>query len=442
MRADERYRQRIAKEMGVEENLLMRTQLNLAQFMRRLLVRRFESSVKAFKETLGSIIQSSQMILDWYEKLGKVPIYKKGKLPDVDSLLESTGEDLDEELRESTLEEELQGYKEKGLWLIDAKELRKAFVDDIKKDIQMLTSIKERWFGKSFPKDYKLERFAEVLREKLKEDPRRKIVVFTEFADTANYLHEELKNVLRIFKYTSEDATKANQDTIKQNFDAANEIQKNDYDILIATDAISEGFNLHRAGIIFNYDIPYNPTRVIQRVGRINRINKKVFDDLFIYNFFPTATGEKETRVKQISTLKLAMVHALFGEDTKVLTKDEELQSFFAEQYRQLLESQEELSPDAKYENYIRKLRETNPDIVEESLNVSRRVKIRRTAPKETSGILVFGKKGEEFAFKLGKSADNIFPLSSADAFRLFEAELSEKAEKPSEHTNITYING
>jgi len=65
---------------------------------------------------------------------------------------------------------------------------------------------------------------------------------------------------------------------------------------LIATDAISEGYNLHRAGTIFNYDIPYNPTRVIQRLGRINRINKKVFDELFVYNFFPTTTGEKEIR--------------------------------------------------------------------------------------------------------------------------------------------------
>ena len=55
--------------------------------------------------------------------------------------------------------------------------------------------------------------------------------------------------------------------------------------ILVATDAISEGYNLHRAGTIINYDIPYNPTRVIQRIGRINRVNKKVFinHNLFIY---------------------------------------------------------------------------------------------------------------------------------------------------------------
>ena len=74
---------------------------------------------------------------------------------------------------------------------------------------------------------------------------------------------------------------------------------KNDYDILIATDAISEGFNLHRAGTIFNYDIPYNPTRVVQRFGRINRINKKVFNELYIFNYFPTEIGEREVGISR-----------------------------------------------------------------------------------------------------------------------------------------------
>lgn len=107
------------------------------------------------------------------------------------------------------------------------------------------------------------------------------------------------------------------------------EYQRDDYKILVATDAISEGYNLHRAGTVINYDIPYNPTRIIQRIGRINRINKKVFDQLYIYNYFPTDVGESETRTKEISTLKMAMIHAIMGEDTKVLTKDEEIQSYF-----------------------------------------------------------------------------------------------------------------
>ena len=76
-------------------------------------------------------------------------------------------------------------------------------------------------------------------------------------------------------------------------------LQRNDYHVLIATDAISEGYNLHRAGAIFNYDIPYNPTRVIQRIGRINRVNKKVFEHLYIYNYFPTDVAKPKQEPKK-----------------------------------------------------------------------------------------------------------------------------------------------
>src|SRR3989344_3600988 len=73
----------------------------------------------------------------------------------------------------------------------------------------------------------------------------------------------------RVFKYSSEDASDENKRIIRANFDAGLEESKqsDDFDVIIATDAISEGFNLHRAGTVINYDIPYNPTRVIQRVG-------------------------------------------------------------------------------------------------------------------------------------------------------------------------------
>jgi superfamily II DNA or RNA helicase len=437
----EKYREKIAKEMGVDENLLKQTQMNLAKFMRRLIVRRFESSIYAFQLTLDSIIKSSEIIRDWYERIGKVPIYKKGKLPDVDTLLEATGEDIDEELKDIDiiLDEELKSYQEKGLWLIDKKEIRKGFIEDVEKDINILKEIRENWFSKGFPQDPKLEYFTTIVKQKLEKDPNRKIVVFTEFADTANYLFEKLKHHLKVFKYSSSDASPKNKKAIKENFDAGAKIQKNDYDLLIATDAISEGFNLHRAGIVFNYDIPYNPTRVIQRVGRINRINKKVFEELFIYNFFPTATGERETRVKQISTLKIAMIHALFGEDTKVLTKDEELQTFFAKQFREAFKNQEELSPETKYENFIKKLRISNPNLIEEALNISKRSRIRRTAKKDRSGVIVFGKKGDEYVFKFASSPKEGFPLGAAEAFKLFEADISEDAEKTSKTFEAIY---
>lgn len=435
----EKYKDRIAKEMGIDENLLRQTQINLAQFMKRLLVRRFESSIFAFKATMESLIHHSEVICRWHKDLDKVPIYKKGKLPDVDSLLEATGEDLDEELKEVRLDEELEQYKEKGLWCIDAKEIRKQFIDDVKKDIEILKNIHRKWFSEGFPHDPKITHFKEQMASKLKENPKRKIIVFTEFSDTADYISDSIKDTFRLFKYSAKDASEKNKEIIRENFDAASKHQKNDYDVLIATDAISEGFNLHRAGIVFNYDIPYNPTRVIQRVGRINRVNRKVFDELFIYNFFPTATGERETRIKQVSTLKIAMIHALFGEDMKVLTKEEELESYFAKQFRDSLDAQEELSPEVKYEDFIRNLRISNPGVVEEAMKLPKRCRIKRTAKKKEKGIVVFGKKGEEFAFKFGSKDTEPRPLMLMGALKLFEADVTESSEKPSRSFNAIY---
>ena len=159
----------------------------------------------------------------------------------------------------------------------------------------MLTDLRDKWDKILNSKDFvdpKFSKFNEFIKDLLNKEKNRKLLIFSEFADTADYLYEKLKaNNIRVFKYTSADAIKKeNREIIKKNFDASAENQQNDYDVLVATDTIAEGFNLNRAGSIFNYDIPYNPTKVIQRVGRINRINKKLFDEIRIYNFFPTET--------------------------------------------------------------------------------------------------------------------------------------------------------
>jgi len=438
----EKYRKEIAEEFE-DENLFRQSQINLAKFMRRLLVRRFESSVYAFRETIDSMIESSETILSWYDKLGKVPIYKRGNLPDIDVLIDEYENDFFKELENILNDEQLKRHYEKGLRLIDKKEIKKQFVEDVNKDIRLLKEIRDEWFKNGIEEDPKLDGFKIEIKKKLKENPRRKIIVFTEFADTANYLFNNLKDDLKVFKYTSADASKKNKNIIKENFDAGVEIarQKNDYDVLIATDAISEGFNLHRAGIVFNYDIPYNPTRVIQRVGRINRINKKVFDELFIFNFFPTATGEKETRIKQISTLKIALIHALLGEDTKVLTKDEELSSYYKEGYEKLAKMHEELSWDVEYRNLITDLRNTNPEIIEEAIKIPKRTRIKRTVKKDKKGVVVFARKGSEYTFKYGNSEDECLALGPELALKLFKAEVSERAEKVSDNFEKLYQN-
>jgi superfamily II DNA or RNA helicase len=441
---------RKVEEAGIDYNLFIGTQRNLSKFMRRLLVQRFESSKKAFEISLARMITASKNILNWIKRRGKVPVFKKGYLPDIESYYtqnENTDDIFGEEFADASFEAELGKYEAKGLFELETEYFEDAFIEDIESDIRILEDIQEAWFGsgKKIP-DPKRDHFAEVITRLIKKDANRKIVVFSSYADTVDDLYEKLQSSgLRVFKYTSRQSSTANKEIIKRNFDAGKKIQDNDYDVLVATDAISEGYNLHRAGTVFNYDIPYNPTRVIQRVGRINRINKKVFDRLYIYNYFPTSIGEDETRTKEISTLKMAMINAIIGEDTKVLTGDIELRSFFAEQYRKLVNESEAESWETKYRNLWENAKNANggqgTKEYETALAIPHRSRIGRTAKQERRGVLVFGRKKDTVVFKMSKDLTDTDTLSPEEAFALLEADIIEEPKKPSNDFDGIYQN-
>ncbi|MDR0917853.1 MAG: phospholipase D-like domain-containing protein, partial [Oscillospiraceae bacterium] len=282
-------------------------QSNLAKFMKRLLVMRFESSKYAFKSTLEKMIKSLEKMISWWEK-GYVPILKKGDLADPEDL------DIDELL--NRIEDEISDIEEikKIAVPVEVSMFKEKFITDVKHDLILLNEIYSEWFGENEtgfdPKQLCVE---EKIKDLLAENKNRKIVIFSSYADTAEYVAEQLKEhgFNRTLLYTGQ-SKNIGREVVSENFDASYEQnkQKNEYDIIVATDALSEGFNLHRAGIIINYDIPFNPTRVIQRVGRINRINKKVFDEIFILNFFPTDIGEEIAKIKNISTLKMLLINS------------------------------------------------------------------------------------------------------------------------------------
>ncbi len=416
-----KYRDHITREFG-DERLFRQSQLNLATFMRRLLVARFESSIAAFKKTINYMITSSKIMIDWFEKAGLVPIFKKGYIADVGDIMDNLDHTASGDIEDLLTCAEIEKLKEKGYEFIPAKELKVGFRNDIKKDIALLESIRDDWFDHGPKQDPKLEHFKKVVKEKLQREPGRKLVVFTSYADTAHYLEEHLKDEFRVYSYTGKNASPERKRVVKENFDAGWPTQKDDIDILLATDAISEGYNLHRAGAIFNYDIPYNPTRVIQRVGRINRVNKKMFDVLYIYNFFPTEIGEEEVGVRRISTLKKAVINALMGADTKVLTSEEELNSFFIDPVKKKLTDQEELSWDTPYIRELTWLKKHAGEELERARAIPKRVRVRRQEKKDKTGVLVFGKKGEEYVFKLGLNSHQLEVLSPQEALALFYA--------------------
>ena len=398
---------------------------NLALFIKRLLVMRFESSKAAFKSTLTSLLKSYQSIKKWWEK-GYVPIKKSGALDDPDE--EEIQNTLDE--MNSIDDEPIDVDKIKKKAIPFPKELFKdEYLDAVESDIKLLTEIYNEWFEKDdVGEDPKYNETANKLKKLLKEDPDRKIVIFSSFSDTAQYVSDRLlKDGFKSFLYTGSSA-KGDRDIVRMNFDAScKEAEKrNDYDIIIATDALSEGFNLNRAGVILNYDIPYNPTRVVQRIGRINRINKKMFDKIYIYNFFPTDIGEENTLIKGISTLKMLLINNIVGSDTKTLTPNETLQSYFKRQYKEASQEQSDKSWDVDYRNIYNSIKH-NIDFIDKTLEIPERARIVRKNHDDECAVS-FAKRGSNTLFALAKNGEEATIVSPEAALKYFKAEQDEKA--------------
>jgi superfamily II DNA or RNA helicase/HKD family nuclease len=420
---------------AVDDVDLKVAQTNLSDFMRKLLVMRFESSKFAFRTTLERMIGNNKLIINWWEKLEVVPIMKKGQLPDPDDYSIEDGEFADD------LEAKLEQLRNtKGLLEIPAEWVDPQFILDVRHDTEVLQTIHDSWFSDPLLEelDPKTDELEAQIQRLLKENPERKIVIFSAYADTVNYVSKLLidRGMPGILSFTAADSSKENRKTLLSNFDAAYAIgpQEDDYQVLICTDALSEGVNLHRAGVVINYDIPYNPTRVIQRIGRINRINKKVFNTIHIYNFFPTVLGDSEIRIKAISTLKINLIHNIVGSDTRTLTPEETLQSFhkdefdlqtfFNDEFDNADKSEDDLSWDSVFiEDYETAIRDKG--LMEDIEKIPRRSRISRTSSTEQRGV-VFSKRGQNSVFVTSTLDSDPEVISTEDALRFFKAKEDE----------------
>lgn len=398
---------------------------NLAKFIQRLLVMRFESSKAAFKSTLTSLLSSYENIKKWWEK-GYVPIKKSGSLPDPN---DDEIQDVLDEIN-SIGDEPIDVDKIKKKAIPFAKELfRDTFIQAVDNDVEMLRGVYYEWFAtEDVGEDPKYNKVKSQISTLLTEMPERKIVVFSSYSDTAEYVHKKLcEDGFRTLIYTG-GASNSDRNLVKQNFDASYRAdeQANDYDIIVATDALSEGFNLNRAGVIINYDIPYNPTRVVQRIGRINRINKKMFDNIFILNFFPTEIGEQNTLIKGISTLKMLLINNIVGSDTRTLTPDETLESYFKKQYEEASNENSEKSWDNDFKNIYNGIKH-NMSFIDETLKIPERARIVRKGQAEECAIS-FVKRGNNTLFAIALPNDAKAQIVAPErVLRLFQADVEEK---------------
>ena len=392
---------------------------NISKFMRHLLVRRFESSIFAFKKSIENMIGKYENIKRFVKGGDCYPIYKRGDI-DYEDFFET---------------EEDYSKKYKDVYLIEnVKEvLSEEFFESFESDLKILKEIKKDWENIGVEKDKKFLKLKEELKQFKKENENRKIIIFSEFKDTVDYLYDSIcndKELNYLLKPLKSVADSKNRETVRANFDASLEEskQENEYFLLISTDTLSEGVNLHRAGVIINYDIPYNPTRIIQRVGRINRIGKKLFDKIYIHNFIPRLEAQKDIKNWQIANFKLTLINSIFGNDTKILQKDEDIDSLLSTKREAEILDDDDKSWDIEYRNIYNELK-NDEKLLEKIKNLEGGIFTRRE--KNFDGLLEIrrGKNG----ILAGLLKDSVMDYNMKNIFEILKAEENEKGFKPSD---------
>ena len=400
--------------------LQRQSQVNIGGFMKSILVKRLESSFHAFRQTLSRFILSYERFIAMYNE-GTVYL---GKDVDVFDLLDN---DRDERLHELLEEGRVTKYA--------ADEFTDQLLPALKSDLRLLQSIENDWHHVEV--DPKLDAFI----ERLEADPvlkEGKLLIFTEAAETGRYLHRQLDAEYpgHVLFYSSDGGLDSSgsrsvaqaRRLVKQTFDPAEEAPTEEYRILITTDVLAEGINLHASNTVVNYDLPWNPTRVLQRVGRINRVGT-AHDKLFVYNFFPTIQADEELNLEANIKSKIQAFHDTLGEDARYLTDEEEVTThalFGEELYERLndpatYEGGDEVgASELKYLQLLRHVRDTQTETFKRIKALPKKARTARHVEAEPTGLLTFFRRGKLKQFFLAGKEMGV-ELTFFEAAQAFE---------------------
>lgn len=391
------------------DQLEVQSQKNMGKFMKILLVKRLESSFHAFKNTVGRFIASYESFLSELEK-GTVYVSKKH----MNKIFELLEEDDDAAIQKFMEEDKARRYS--------AEDFSPDFKRDLQHDLGILKEIESSWRG--ITRDPKLLKFIDLLssRKLLK---MNKIIVFTESRETAEYLAKNLGSKFpdTVLSFTGSSSALTREKVI-ENFDARAKFPKDDYRILVTTEVLSEGVNLHRSNIVINYDIPWNPTRLMQRVGRINRVDT-YFDEIYTFNFFPTEQSNDQIKLKEAAEAKIHAFISLLGADSRLLTDGEPIESH--ELFNRLISKKTITGEDdfeeseLKYLQIIRNIRDNDPDLFEKIKRLPKKSRTARATEAEGNKLLTYFRKGKLDKFFL-TDEDNPKELDFIGATRMLEA--------------------
>lgn len=324
----------------------------LKKLMTTSLLKRLESSVHAFRITLEKIIKLNE------ETNAAIQRFLDGdKTASIQRKITSfTVEDADEDELYSMVE--LPG----DIINIDLADLDViTWQRNILRDIEILTEIYSAMKLVTPEEDNKLKKLKTLIDEKIANpinDDNKKILIFSAFEDTTNYLYETIapyissKYGLFTAKFAGGNSNKA---TVKGRTDTdrlltlfsplskqraitlKDEPNTPEIDVLIATDCISEGQNLQDCDICINYDIHWNPVRIVQRFGRIDRIGS-INDKIQLVNFWPDISLDEYINLNKRVSARMTIVNATATADDNIISDEDEEMDYRKEQLKKLQE--------------------------------------------------------------------------------------------------------
>jgi len=359
------------------------SQRNMGRFMKILFIKRLESSFYAFRKSIDRFIIYYEKFLKELEN-GNVYVSKKHTYK-IFELLEN-----DDEQKIQNLIDQDKAKK------YPAKDFRKELKEDLIKDLETLKEIQKLW--QNIKRDPKLLKFIKMLGSHpiLK---KHRLIVFSESKETVDYLNKNIEKEFpnQVLSFTGGSSATTREKVI-ENFDAGARFPKDDYRILISTEVLSEGVNLHRSDVVINYDIPWNPTRLMQRVGRINRVDTG-FDKIYSFNFFPTTQSNVQIKLKEAAEAKIRAFISLLGADARLLTEGEPIESH--ELFSRLTSKKtitgedEKEESELKYLTIIKDIRDSNPDLFARIKQLPKKARTSKKANKQANSLLTYFRKGK-----------------------------------------------
>lgn len=408
---------------------------SLAGIRKNGLVKRLESSFYAFKISVDNFRQANENMINMWEN-DKIFI-----APDMDiNLLYAQGY-TDDEIEEK-LNQKAETNPKNAVFCRD--DFRPEYIEMLRQDQKLLDDMWLDWEFIDDDDDSKFAKFEDLMKHELfkkERNPEGKIVVFSESVDTIEYLSRRI-NRPDVMVISSKNRGQEFK-TIRENFDANWKTKKNDYNIILTSDVLAEGINLHRSNIIINYDTPWNATRLMQRIGRVNRIGSKA-GIIYNYVFYPSRQGNQEIKLNQIALSKIQTFHTTFGEDNQIYSTEEiidrDLDKLFHEGMKQ---EQEDRNLELPFYEELRSLYQQNRKEYKRIERLSLRSRTGRE-PREQDGVtlsgdsLVFLKTNFRKLFYLVNNQQTR-ELSVLDALNYFKAKPEEKSVPriPQHHEHV-----